>query len=58
MLRTQLPEVYAWSSRAQETLVGAEFILMEKMIGVEIKHFLLGIKSQDRLEVMKAVASY
>ena len=58
MLRTPLPEVYAWSSRAQETLVGAEFILMEKMNGVELEHFLPGMKIQDRLEVVKSIAGY
>jgi len=58
VLRTPLPEVYAWSSRAQETLVGAEFILMEKMDGVELGHFLPRMKIQDRLEVVKAIAGY
>jgi hypothetical protein len=42
----------------QETLVGAEFILMEKMNGLELKHFLPGMKIQDRLEVGKTIASY
>jgi hypothetical protein len=58
VLRTPLPEIYAWSSRAQETLVGAEFILMEKMNGVELEHFLPGMKIQDRLEVVKSIAGY
>ena len=58
MLHTPLPEVYAWSSKAQETLVGAEFILMEKMNGMELEHFLPNMKIQDRLEVVKAIANY
>ncbi|KAI5196877.1 hypothetical protein E4T39_07553 [Aureobasidium subglaciale] len=58
VLRTPLPEVYAWSSRAQETPVGAEFILMEKMNGVELESFLPEMKIQERLEVVKAVAGY
>jgi hypothetical protein len=58
VLGTPLPEVYAWSSRAQETPVGAEFILMEKMNGVELELFLPGMKIQDRLEVVKAIAGY
>lgn len=53
-----MPKVYAWSSRAQETLVGAEFILMEKMNGMELEHFFPAMKIQDRLEVMKTVARY
>jgi hypothetical protein len=56
VLRTPLPEVYAWSSRAHETPVGAEFILMEKMNGVELETVLPRMKIQDRLEVVKAVA--
>jgi hypothetical protein len=44
VLRTPLPEVYAWSSRAQETLVSAEFILIEKMNSVELEHFLLRLR--------------
>ena len=31
---------------------------MEKMVGVELEHFLPGMKIQDRLEVVKAVAGY
>lgn len=58
VLRTPVPKVYAWSSRAQETLVGAEFILMEKMNGMELEHFLPGMKIQDRLEVVKAIAGH
>jgi hypothetical protein len=53
-----LPEVYSWSSRAEETLVGAEFILMEKINGVELERFLPNMKIQDRLEVVKATAGY
>ncbi|KAI4764822.1 hypothetical protein E4T51_02233 [Aureobasidium sp. EXF-12344] len=58
VLGTPLPEVYAWSSRTEETLVGAKFILMEKMDGVELEHFLPKMKIQDRLEVVKALAGY
>jgi hypothetical protein len=31
---------------------------MEKMNGVELEQFLLGMKIQDRLEVVKAIAGY
>jgi hypothetical protein len=58
VLRTPLPEVYSWSSRAEETLVGAGFILMEKINGVELERFLPHMKIQDRLEVVKAIAGY
>jgi hypothetical protein len=58
VLRTPLPEVYAWSSRAHETPVGAEFILMEKMNGVELETVWPRMKIQDRLEVVKTIAGY
>jgi hypothetical protein len=58
VLRTPLPEAYAWSSRAHETPVGAEFILMEKMNGVELETILPRMKIQDRLEVVKTIAGY
>lgn len=38
--------------------MGAEFILMEKMNGMELEHFFPAMKIQDRLEVMKTVARY
>jgi hypothetical protein len=56
VLCTPLPEVYAWSSRAHETPVGAEFILMAKLNGVELETLLPRMKIQEKLEVVKAIA--
>lgn len=56
VLCTPLPKVYAWSSRAHETPVGAEFILMQKINGVELETSLPRMKMQERLEVVKAIA--
>lgn len=58
VLRTPLPEVYDWSSRAHETSVGAEFILMERVKGVELERFLPNMKIQDRLEIVKLIAGH
>ncbi|KAG6188753.1 hypothetical protein E4U36_006301 [Claviceps purpurea] len=58
VLNTDLPEVYDWCSRAEETPVGAEFILMEKMEGEELEHVWPNMAIEDRLEVVKAIAAY
>ncbi|KAG6270712.1 hypothetical protein E4U48_003713 [Claviceps purpurea] len=58
VLNTPLPEVYDWCSRAHETPVGAEFILMEKLDGVELEEVWPEMTIQDRYEVVQAVASY
>ncbi|KAG6064631.1 hypothetical protein E4U32_008230 [Claviceps aff. humidiphila group G2b] len=58
VLNTPLPEVYDWCSRAQETPVGAEFILMEKLDGAELQEVWPEMTIQDRYEVVQAVASY
>ncbi|KAG6254360.1 hypothetical protein E4U23_006379 [Claviceps purpurea] len=58
VLCTDLPEVYDWSSNAQDTPVGAEFILMEKLDGVQLQEVWPEMTLKDRLEVVKAVAAY
>ncbi|KAG5955921.1 hypothetical protein E4U56_006960 [Claviceps arundinis] len=58
VLNTDLPEVYDWCSRAEETPVGAEYILMEKMEGVELEHVWPNMAVEDRVEVVKAIAAY
>ncbi|KAG6061803.1 hypothetical protein E4U32_002807 [Claviceps aff. humidiphila group G2b] len=58
VLKTDLPEVYDWCSRAEETPVGAEYILMEKMEGVELEHVWPEMEIEDRLEVVKAIVAY
>ncbi|KAG6318323.1 hypothetical protein E4U22_005507 [Claviceps purpurea] len=58
VLNTDLPEVYDWCSRAEETSVGAEYILMEKMEGVELDHVWPDMAVEDRVEVVKAIAAY
>ncbi|KAG6163288.1 hypothetical protein E4U51_005787 [Claviceps purpurea] len=43
---------------AEETPIGAEYILMEKMEGVELEEVWPEMEIEDRLEVVKAVAAY
>ncbi|KAG6063446.1 hypothetical protein E4U32_001241 [Claviceps aff. humidiphila group G2b] len=58
VLSTDVPQVYDWSSKAQETPVGAEFILMEKLNGMELEEVWPDMDLQGRLDVVKAVAAY
>ncbi|KAG6282022.1 hypothetical protein E4U48_005427 [Claviceps purpurea] len=58
VLSTPLPKVYDWCSRAEETPVGAEFILMEKLNGVELQEVWRDMKIKDRYEVVKAITAY
>ncbi|KAG6219886.1 hypothetical protein E4U26_007046 [Claviceps purpurea] len=58
VLCTDLPEVYDWSSNPQDTPVSAEFILMEKLDGVQLQEVWPEMTLKDRLEVVKAVAAY
>ncbi|KAG6152029.1 hypothetical protein E4U51_000513 [Claviceps purpurea] len=58
VLCTDVPKVYDWSSRAQETPVGAEFILMEKVNGVELQQVWPRMEVEDRRELVKAVTAY
>ncbi|WPG97274.1 Hypothetical protein R9X50_00004800 [Acrodontium crateriforme] len=52
------PKVYAWCSNAQETRVGAEYIIMEKVAGVALESVFANMKIEDRFEVTKAISSY
>ncbi|KAI5247017.1 hypothetical protein E4T42_06150 [Aureobasidium subglaciale] len=58
VLRTPVPEVYAWSSRAHETTIGAEYIIMEKMEGVTWKQLSPSMSLADQIAVVKSVAEY
>src|SRR4051812_1698284 len=37
VLGTPVPKVLAWSSKAEENPVGAEYIIMEKVLGIELE---------------------
>ena len=50
--------MYTWSSRAQETPVAAEYIIMEKVNGVPLESVYREMEVSDRFAVTKAVARY
>ncbi|KAI5240526.1 hypothetical protein E4T43_06028 [Aureobasidium subglaciale] len=58
VLRTPVPEVYAWSSRAHETRVGAEYIIMEKMEGATWKQLSPSMSLANQIAVVRSVAEY
>ncbi|KAG5986368.1 hypothetical protein E4U52_000301 [Claviceps spartinae] len=58
VLCTDVPKVYDWSSMAHETAVGAEFILMEKVNGVELQQVWPRMEVEDRRELVKSVTAY
>jgi hypothetical protein len=57
MFRTPAPKVYAWSSNA-ENPVGAEYIIMEKVAGIQLDRVWPTMDIKDRFTVVKAIAGY
>lgn len=57
-MRTPVPKVLAWCSQARETPVGAEYIIMEQVPGIELEHIWPQMNIKDRFAVVKAVAAY
>lgn len=58
ILETPVPKVYAWSSRAQDNVVGAEYIIMEKLPGIQLSILWADMGIEDRLTIAKAIARY
>ena len=58
MLGTPVPRVFAWSSRAQENPVGAEYIIMEKVSGIELERVWPSMEIADKFAVVKAIAGF
>ncbi len=58
VLKTPVPKVFAWSSKAQENPVGAEYIIMEKLPGIELELAWPTMKIEDRLAIVQTIATY
>ncbi|KAJ5346857.1 uncharacterized protein N7506_000110 [Penicillium brevicompactum] len=58
VLGTPVPRVLAWSSKAGENAVGAEYIIMEKVAGVQLSHVWHNMSIEDRFEIVKAISGY
>jgi hypothetical protein len=51
-----VPEVYAWnSSKSPSNPVGAEYIIMEKVLGHELSHIWPEMSASDQLSLVKSV---
>lgn len=55
---TPVPKVYAWSSNADETPVGAEYIIMEKASGVALKSVWRDLGIHERFAVTKEIIKH
>jgi hypothetical protein len=53
-----VPKVFAWNSRVKGNPVGAEYIIMEKVPGVELESVWSSMSIEDRLSVVKDIAGY
>ncbi|KAK1145263.1 hypothetical protein N8T08_004416 [Aspergillus melleus] len=54
-LGLSVPRVYAWSSRASENAVGAEYIIMEKQAGVTLSNMWGSMKGKQKAQIVLQV---
>ncbi|KAK6000893.1 hypothetical protein QM012_002976 [Aureobasidium pullulans] len=57
VIKTPVPKVLAWCSNAQNP-VGAEYIIMEKVPGIELECVWPNMEIKDRLTVVKCIAQF
>ena len=56
VLKLPVPKVFAWSAFADRTDVGAEYILMEKVEGIELHHRYKNLRSEG-LEIINQLTA-
>ncbi|KAF3479937.1 uncharacterized protein GIQ15_06913 [Arthroderma uncinatum] len=54
--KTPVPKIYTWSS--QDNPVGAEYIIMEKVQGVQLDTVWPSMGISDRFDIVKSIAGY
>ncbi|KAJ9310606.1 hypothetical protein DTO271D3_9128 [Paecilomyces variotii] len=57
-LRTPVPKVLAWSSKAEDNSVGAEYIIMEKVAGIQLSKVWPTMGIKERFELVKTISGY
>ncbi|KAL6704927.1 hypothetical protein ACN47E_007472 [Coniothyrium glycines] len=57
-LGTPIPRVLAWSSRRECNLVGAEYVLMERVAGVELERLWPSMARRDKIELIRNLVTY
>lgn len=55
---TPVPRVLAWSSKAEENPVGAEYIIMEKVLGIELEQVWPSMDIKARLTLIKRITGF
>ena len=58
LLETPVPEVYAWFSHAEDSHVGAEYIIVEKAAGLSLNSVCHKLELPDRFAVTKEIARF
>lgn len=53
-----VPEIYAWSSQADETAVGAEFIIMQKAPGIQLSEVWDTLHSRQRFKIVQQLVKF
>ncbi|PLB50315.1 hypothetical protein P170DRAFT_380891 [Aspergillus steynii IBT 23096] len=56
-LQLPVPRVLAYCSRAGESELGSEYIVMEKAPGIELSHVWESLKPRDKLSIVKQIGS-
>ncbi|KAJ5086507.1 phosphotransferase enzyme family protein [Penicillium alfredii] len=57
-LGTPVPKVLAWSSKASENSVGAEYVIMEKVSGLQLDKIWPNMDIKERFELVKTISGY
>ncbi|KAH5006440.1 hypothetical protein HBI81_197980 [Parastagonospora nodorum] len=58
VLEIPVPRVLAWCSRAHENTVGAEYIIMEEVPGIELEQVWPKMSIEDRFAVVKSIVGF
>ncbi|RMZ79462.1 hypothetical protein DV738_g3395, partial [Chaetothyriales sp. CBS 135597] len=58
VLGTPVPRVLAWSSKAHDNPVGAEYIIMDKVPGIELERVWPSMDIKDRFALVKTIAGF
>lgn len=53
-----MPKVLAWSSKAEDNSVGAEYIIMEKVAGIQLSKVWPTMGIKERFELVKTISGY
>ncbi|TVY15392.1 Altered inheritance of mitochondria protein 9 [Lachnellula arida] len=58
VLENPVPKVLAWSSRAKETEVGAEYIIMEKVTGIPLEDVWSVMDLEGQTSIIQTIGEY